>query len=124
MNADTLSEIPAVERRRAPRQRALLAGVLHEANKTSTWSCMIRNLSEGGARLDIPNAFWVPNEFGIEIKARNTRKTADVVWKDANAIGVSFRPIDNAAGLDAREQLNNLRLERETLRRRISELTE
>lgn len=124
MNPNSPTEAPATERRQSQRHRALMAGVLHEPNKTSTWNCMIRNLSKGGARLEIPNAFWLPNEFGIEIKIRNARHMAEVVWKDTSSIGVRFRPASENVGINAREQLNILRQERETLRRRISELTE
>lgn len=124
MNAPNPVEIPAIERRRSPRRRALMAGVLHEPNKCSTWSCMIRNLSDDGARLEIANAFWVPNEFGIEITARNSHQLAEVIWKDAAAIGVRLRPLPEDPGSGSLGKLNRQRQARQSLQQRISDLTE
>lgn len=124
MNAQTSSQIPAFERRKSPRRRALLAGVLHDPNKASTWSCIVRNLSDDGARLEIASAFWVPNEFGIEIEARNIHRLASVVWKDTTSIGVKLSPVSDSVRIDTRDKLKALRQERESLKLRISQLTE
>lgn len=124
MDAQASPQMPAAERRKVPRHRALLAGVLHERNKTSTWSCMIRNLSDDGARLDIANPFWVPNEFAIEIEARNTHRLASVAWKDGTSIGVRFNLVSDTAATGTLDQIRALRQEREVLERRISQLTE
>lgn len=123
MNSSVSIMQPRQERRQSLRQRALLAGVLVEPNKSSTWSCTIRNISEGGARLGIADANWVPLAFGIEIAARDMVRQAEVVWRTPDTIGVKFKvaPAEETRSLS---MLNKLRHERELLQRRISQLSD
>jgi PilZ domain len=111
------------ERRRAPRQRTLLAGTVREMNKTSTWSCTVRNISENGARLEVANASWLPNHFDIEIIARDLRQPVRVVWRDGGLLGVSFKPDETGKSRLMTDQVIDLQAERERLRKRITDLS-
>lgn len=123
----TLHDFPSgsvADRRRVPRQRTLISGTLRESNRMTTWSATIRNLSEEGARIEVANAFWIPNSFELEISARDMRRPAEVIWRNGTLLGVAFRPAPATCGKQAEDQLSTLRLEREYLRRRVSQLSE
>jgi hypothetical protein len=83
-----MSREPSVERRRHTRHRVLKAARIL-FNKTSVISCRVRNLSDGGARLDLPSVLGVPPDFTLDI-AGDRRADARVVWKTGSEIGVAF----------------------------------
>lgn len=76
------------ERRLTPRRRVLKpARIL--IDKKSVISCTVRNLSEGGSRLEMPSILGVPELFELEI-AGEPRRLARRVWTSASAMGVAF----------------------------------
>ena len=54
------------EKRRAPRREALMPAVIFYPNQNQHVTCMVRDLSQDGALLDVPLAkempfvFWLP----------------------------------------------------------------
>lgn len=113
----------APERRKMPRQRTLLGGTVRELNKLSTWSCTVRNINDNGARLEIANTSWLPNQFDLEIASRDMRQPVRVIWRTMNQVGVVFRPEDRRLGVQTRERVVYLEAERLRLRRRVDDLT-
>ncbi len=111
------------ERRRAQRRRTLLGGTVRELNKTSTWTCTVRNISENGARLEVGNSSWLPNHFDLEIVARDMRQPVSVVWRDGGLLGVVFKPDEMGKSRLMTDQVIDLKTERERLRRRITDLS-
>jgi hypothetical protein len=53
-------------------------------------SCIVRNLSETGAALDIPYAVIVPHEFNLIIEGNEASRDCRVVWRKENRLGVEF----------------------------------
>ena len=96
---------------------------MRELNKTSTWSCTVRNLSEDGARLEVANSSWLPNHFDLDVIARDMRQPVRVIWRDGGLLGVTFKPDDARKGRLMSDQVISLQAERERLRRRITELS-
>lgn len=78
------------ERRRAPRMRTLKAGRIVIHNGTQVYDCMVRNTSEGGVLLKVPNTHQVPEAFLLYIDTDRIRRPVKVVWRTADQIGVSF----------------------------------
>ena len=77
------------ERRRLARQRVLKTGKIVFNNGSSTISCVVRNLTANGAKLQVDTILGVPEKFSIQImdaKARPCR----VVWKTHSEIGIAF----------------------------------
>jgi hypothetical protein len=77
------------ERRPARRRRVLLGGVVSPTADTPSFECMIRDISERGARLfgrgrSFPAAFYL-----INIRNR-TAHTARVIWTRGAEVGVAF----------------------------------
>ena len=78
------------EKRKAQRQRVLKSGKIIFANGSFTVDCMIRNLSDRGARLQVPTTVTIPDRFTF-LDAHGGSKSARVIWRKANLIGVAFK---------------------------------
>lgn len=53
--------------------------------------CMLSDISDTGARLDVPYPDKVPDRFRLWLTAGGSaRRTCDVVWRTARQIGVKF----------------------------------
>jgi hypothetical protein len=85
------------ERRRAPRQRTLLGGKLVHSNGLLSMNCVLRNLSETGARLSLPPNTAAPDTFDLIDLKHGEAFACRVVWRQYPMIGVAF---------DARDRLD------------------
>ncbi len=52
--------------------------------------CIIRNLSETGAALEVESPVGIPDEFTLLIKPEFVKRNCRVAWRIANRIGVEF----------------------------------
>ena len=75
--------------RSAHRQRTLKAAKVILTDWT-TMDCTIRDISEGGARLLIGDAFALPEDFRILIVMSNTIVPAKLLWQRGLTAGVAF----------------------------------
>lgn len=112
------------ERRRSPRMRTLLAGVVAFNNRCSTFDCTIRNTSDTGALLKFPRTVLLPPTFELEIPARQKKLTARMVWHSENAIGVAFDNDGAAVPTELLERLRASETAKARLQERVRQLTE
>jgi hypothetical protein len=77
------------ERRRSPRHRVLKAGAI-EFNRAGGVSCMVRNLSETGACLEVETPLSIPESFDLMITSDHAFHHCKLVWRSAHRIGVAF----------------------------------
>jgi hypothetical protein len=77
------------ERRTAPRHRVLKHGTL-ALGDGGTVDCMVRNISSGGARLDLANPFGLPPSFTLVIETDHFIRRCRPVWCSDTRIGVAF----------------------------------
>ncbi|MEO6395283.1 MAG: PilZ domain-containing protein [Devosia sp.] len=86
-----LSEtIPAgAEMRAFPRHRTLKGGVIIFNSSRSTINCVMRDQSDGGARLQLPSLLGVPDQFDLVV-SDIPRQHCRVAWKAGQAMGVQF----------------------------------
>ena len=76
------------ERRNAHRRRTLKEGrVIFDGSATD---CVIRDLSNGGARLRFSSAFEAPSALELLIVNPGIRIRASAAWQRGNDVGVSF----------------------------------
>jgi hypothetical protein len=75
-----------MEQRRAPRRRVLKAGTIEFGR--SAFSCMVRDRSDTGAKLDVPSPIGIPERFVL--LADGLRLPCHVVWRKENRIGIAF----------------------------------
>jgi hypothetical protein len=79
------------EHRAHPRHRTLKAGKIVFNHRFSVIDCTVRNLSERGARLEVPSTLGVPNDFDLVIEPDRAARACRVAWKDEHQMGVRFR---------------------------------
>ena len=78
----------AMEKRTAQRSRVLKAGMIEFPG--GAFSCMVRNMSEAGAALDVPSLAGIPNEFSLLLPIEGLRFYCRSVWRNERRIGVTF----------------------------------
>jgi hypothetical protein len=77
--------------RAAPRQRVFKAGSIEFSG--STIDCVVRNISETGAALEVASPVGIPAEFNLLISGNTAKRPCRVVWVRDKHIGVAFRPV-------------------------------
>jgi hypothetical protein len=76
------------ERRANPRQRVFKAGTIEFDG--SGVDCTIRNISPGGATLDVTSPIGIPHEITLNIASSHERQNCRIVWRTEKRIGVAF----------------------------------
>jgi len=77
------------EHRKAPRLRTLKGGSI-TFGPIAGLECIVRNLSETGAALEITGETTVPDQFSLIIKPEVVRRNCEVVWRKQKRVGVRF----------------------------------
>src|SRR3954454_12876691 len=80
----------ASDQRVAPRLKALLAAKISFNNGQSTLDCLIRNLSDTGAKLIVSAAVALPDGFDLLIPQKSVTRRGRIVWRRGEAMGVRF----------------------------------
>lgn len=83
-------EIQPVQERKFPRSRAFLGAKIVFNDSHSSYDCIVRELSEGGAQIKVENALAVPECFDL-IVSDGRSFACEVRWRRINAIGVEFQ---------------------------------
>lgn len=83
-------ETPQQDARTSARRRMLTAAKIIFNNKQSVFDCTVRNISEDGARLIVPNMLGVPKSFELRIPKIDARYICDTVWRTKRETGIKF----------------------------------
>jgi hypothetical protein len=75
--------------RAAPRQRVLKPGTI-EFNGGAI-DCVVRNISQTGAALEVASPMGIPNEFNLLVSGDHTSRRCQVAWRSEKRIGVAFK---------------------------------
>jgi hypothetical protein len=78
-----------IERRTAQRHRVLKQGALAFSGGGGA-DCMVRNISESGARIEITSPFGLPASFTLVIATDHFLRPCHAVWSADRRIGVAF----------------------------------
>ncbi len=78
------------DQRRNIRARTLHRAIVGMIDGDEKIPCLIRNISEGGARLALSNAHSLPSEFTLTIVHRGQMYHARTVWRSMTEAGVEF----------------------------------
>jgi PilZ domain len=76
--------------RAAPRQRMLKAASIEFSG--STIDCVVRNISETGAAIEVASPVGIPAEFHLVMPGNIAKRSCRVVWVKDKRIGVAFKP--------------------------------
>jgi hypothetical protein len=75
--------------RAAPRQRVLKAGTI--AFSGGAIDCVVRNISQTGAALEVNSPMGIPDEFNLLVAGDKTNRRCHVAWRREKRIGVAFK---------------------------------
>ena len=70
--------------------RTLKRGRIVFDNFSRSFDCQVKNTSETGALLQIPNTTLVPDEFILYEDTNRTRRPVKVAWRGETKLGVQF----------------------------------
>jgi hypothetical protein len=77
-----------MDKRASTRNRVLRPATIEFDGGAIT--CMVRNMSDGGAMLDVATAAGIPEHFTLMLRKDGRRVPCHVVWWKVKRIGVTF----------------------------------
>lgn len=78
------------DRRRSHRRRTLKEGRVVSNDHSTVFDCLIRDMSEGGARLKLETTQEIPDEFYLYIVHLRRRAKVEVRWRTGDTLGIEF----------------------------------
>jgi hypothetical protein len=84
------------ERRNSRRSKSFLRGFVYVSRKRGALSCLIRDLSEKGARIIFSDEVTLPSVVDLYIPQREQTLRARVQWRRNDEIGLAFVESDQA----------------------------
>lgn len=117
------------ERRQTPRLRSLLGAQARYNQQRSTLDCVVRNISEGGALIVVPETVLLPPDFELAITQRQRCYQAHMRWRSGTRIGVSFEVEEasqpgDSSDADVAMRLRMAERDNARMKSRIEQLTE
>ena len=112
-----------LDRRQSVRDKVLYGGVAEINERGSTMDCVVRNISERGACVELDRAAKLPEEMNLTIARKGRSFLARLIWRQANKVGLAFRimTLDQPVS-DLDERLRRSEIKKRQLQRRIKEL--
>jgi hypothetical protein len=80
-----------LDRRQNPRFKTYKAAQIVFNGRWSTFDCLVRNLSDQGACLEIPSTADIPVKFSMMSKLEKTEQTCSLIWRTKDHVGVAFK---------------------------------
>jgi hypothetical protein len=78
------------ERRSSTRTKSFLRGFVYVSRKRGALSCLVRDLSEKGARIIFSDTVTLPDVFELYIPKHDRNIRARVQWRKHDEIGIAF----------------------------------
>lgn len=80
----------STDKRGGARSRMLKGGLIAFSGRHATMPCVVRDISDGGARLQVAQGTAVPDTFELIIELDGLEVQCLVVWRKAQEVGVGF----------------------------------
>lgn len=78
------------DRRNVSRQKSLLRGFVYFDNSPSAVECVVRDISETGARLKFQNFPAIADTLELHVPVKGQKFRANVEWHEDGEIGIAF----------------------------------
>jgi hypothetical protein len=88
--ADPPFQLSAHDKRSAPRRRVLLSAIVVNREFSTIFRCQVRDVSQTGARLNIPDSLLVPTGFWLIAVSSALGYEATLAWRRYPNVGVSL----------------------------------
>jgi PilZ domain len=114
------------ERRKIQRGRTYLGSRVAFNNRCSTIDCLVRNMSQDGAKIVFSSPLTIPSEFDLMIHQKGHSRRARVVWRREMEAGVEFLAAHAATvvSIETARQIRKIESDRDALARRVAQLSE
>jgi hypothetical protein len=112
------------ERRKGQRDKVIFGGIASSPDGV-TKDCVVRNISEYGARVEFRDGIRPPlDRMALTIARKGKSFVAKIIWLRDNIVGVAFTdpPVDATPQSDLEERLRKSEKKKRQLQRRIKEL--
>jgi PilZ domain-containing protein len=116
------------ERRHAQRKKSFLRGCVYFNKRRGAMDCLIRDLSEAGARIIFSSAVNVPDVVELYIPQKEETIRARVKWRHGDEVGLAFPAAASRAAAapaeagDLAQRVAKLESEITALRRMLKQL--
>lgn len=88
------------EHRHHPRIRSFLRGEIVHSGGAIRLECTVRDLSQQGARLQIPRSVPLPDPFDLDVAQRHMHERCTIIWRHGDEVGVQFHAHKAANGAE------------------------
>lgn len=114
------------DRRKQHRRKTYLGGQGVYRQRYCAIDCLVRNLSQDGARLLFADGEWIfPSEFELLIPQRGDSRPARIIWRKQADVGVQFLAhVESRASVETARRINVLKKQNIILARRVADLSE
>lgn len=99
----------SIEQRKFGRRSVALHAIVEVLGR-SHLPCVVRNLSEGGALIELIDRAELPASFGLRLPNSNATIPCDRTHKTGNAYGITFRQQDGIVGAAIKRAIRNTQL--------------
>jgi hypothetical protein len=114
-----------LDRRQNAREKVIYGGVAEVGEHGATKECVVRNISDTGARIEFDNVVRLPKEqMSLTIARKGRSFLAKIIWWRDNFVGIAFsseQPYDFPVS-DLEERLRKSEQKKRQLQRRIKQL--
>jgi hypothetical protein len=115
-----------LDRRLSRRDKVIYGGVAEIDERGGSRDCVVRNISENGARIEFGNAVTVPKkQISLNIATKGRAFLAHIIWWRDVFVGLAFRSEPSSSelpGSDLAQRLRNSEKKKRELERRIKHL--
>ncbi|MGQ4272434.1 PilZ domain-containing protein [Terrihabitans sp. B22-R8] len=77
-------------KRSSVRMRTLKGAQLIVANGFSSFDCIVRNMSAGGALVELPSTIGIPSHVTLRMKDGSPERACHVAWRTDSRMGLRF----------------------------------
>jgi hypothetical protein len=114
-----------LDRRQSARDKVIYGGVAEIGENGATRDCVVRDISEQGAKIEFGTMVKLPKEqISLTISRKGRSFLARIVWWRDNFVGVAFggETLSELPVSDLDERLRKSEQKKRQLQRRIKEL--
>jgi hypothetical protein len=79
-----------MQERRKIKRRRVLKGAKLRLGKASSRDCLVRDLTEAGAGVEVPHTIDLPEAVDLTLDAGGPPRRARLVWRKISKTGVEF----------------------------------
>ena len=79
-----------IERRAVARHKTFIKGRIYFNNRLSSVDCIVRDVTDAGARLEASQSVALPDAFELYLPTKDEHFRAQVRWRRGSHLGVSW----------------------------------